>query len=212
MIRLILIRHAETEANTSRLVWQGSTDTPLTPRGEQQVTTTAARVATLHHHHAINALYASSLPRAHRTADAIGKAIGLVVRLNHDLREFDLGEWEGRTFADLEENENLSNRWDADQHFAPPGGESPYGFQQRIVTTFERLAAAHHNQTVLIVTHGGVIRNLLGLWIGDGPNDWQRWEASNCSITILERSAQTWHAQLLNDTCHLPPAVLIAAS
>jgi probable phosphoglycerate mutase len=203
--RLILIRHAETEANVSKKVWQGASDTPLTIRGERQAAATAGYLAMLHRRNAVDVFYASSLLRARRTADAISTAIGLPVQLDYALREFDLGDWEGRAFDDLEDTENLSKRWDADPHFAPPGGESPHMFQRRIVTAFESMASAHPDQTVLVVTHGGVIRNLLGLWIGNGPDDWQRWQASNCSITMLERSGQAWHPILLNDTSHLLP-------
>src|SRR5262245_29577891 len=108
--RLILIRHAETEANVANQVWQGSSDTSLTMRGELQVAATAAHVAALHRRYTVDVLYGSPLPRARRTADAISRAIGLVVQLDLALREFDLGDWEGRTFADLEDTENLSKR------------------------------------------------------------------------------------------------------
>ena len=202
--RLILIRHAETEANVANQVWQGSSDTPLTLRGERRVAATAAHVATLHRPLAIDVFYGSPLPRARRTADAISQIIRLPVQLDPALREFDLGDWEGRTFADLEETEDLSNRWEANLHFAPPGGESPFMFQRRVVTAFERLASVHPSQTVLVVTHGAVIRNLLAIWIGNGPDDWRRWQACNCSITMLERSDQTWYPVLLNYTSHLP--------
>lgn len=210
--RLILIRHAETEANAAKKVWQGSLDTPLTIRGELQVAATAAHVVTLHRRYAVDVFYCSTLPRAHRTADAISRAIGLPVHVDHALREFDLGDWEGRTWADLEHIENLSNRWEADPYFAPPGGESPHIFQRRIMTAFERLAAVHPDQTVLVVTHGAVIRNLLGVWIGNGPDDWQRWSACNCSVTILEKRGQMWYPLLLNDTSHLPSEAVVTES
>jgi broad specificity phosphatase PhoE len=210
--RFILIRHAETEANVAKKVWQGASDTPLTIRGELQIAATAAHVATLHRRDAVDICYVSTLPRAHRTAEAISKAISLPVQVDHALREFDLGEWEGRTWADLEDIENLSQRWDADAYFAPPGGESPYSFQRRVMTAFESLASVHPYHTVLVVTHGGVIRNLLGFWIGNGSDDWQRWQADNCSVTILERREQRWHPLLLNDTSHLPPEAVVTKS
>jgi broad specificity phosphatase PhoE len=207
--RLILIRHAETEANVAQQVWQGSSDTPVTMRGERQIAATAAHLATLHRRSAVDVCYGSPLPRARRTADAISRVISLPMQVDHALREFDLGDWEGRTFADLEETENLSSRWEADPHFAPPGGESPYLFQRRVVTTFERLAAIHPNQTLLVVTHGAVIRNLLAVWIGNGPGDWRRWQACNCSITMLARRGQLWRPIVLNDTSHLPPEAVM---
>jgi broad specificity phosphatase PhoE len=207
--RLILIRHAETEANVAQQVWQGSSDTPVTMRGERQIAATAAHLTTLHRRSAVDVCYGSPLPRARRTADAISRVISLPMQVDHALREFDLGDWEGRTFADLEETENLSSRWETDPHFAPPGGESPYLFQRRVVTTFERLAAIHPNQTLLVVTHGAVIRNLLAVWIGNGPGDWRRWQACNCSITMLARRGQLWCPVVLNDTSHLPPEAVM---
>ena len=212
--RFILVRHAETEGNAAKnaatKVWQGASDSPLTVRGELQVSATASHVAVLHHRNPIDVVYVSSLLRARRTADAISQAIGLPVQTEHALREFDLGDWEGRTFAELEEVEKLSQRWEVDPYFTPPGGESPHIFQRRIVTVFENLASRNPNHTMLVVTHGGVIRNLLGLWIGNGPDDWQRWRAANCSITMLERRDQTWHPLLLNETNHLPPEAVAA--
>jgi broad specificity phosphatase PhoE len=207
--RLILIRHAETEANVAQQVWQGSSDTPVTMRGERQIAATVAHLATLHRRSAVDVLYGSPLPRARRTADAISRVISLPVQVDHALREFDLGAWEGRTFADLEEAENLSRRWQADPHFAPPGGESPHLFQRRVLTTFERLAAIHPDHTVLVVTHGAVIRNLLATWIGNGPGDWRRWQACNCSITMLARRGELWRPVVLNDTSHLPPEAVM---
>jgi len=95
--RLILIRHAETEANVAQQVWQGSSDTLLTIRGERQVAATAAHMAALHRRYAVDVFYGSPLPRARRTADAISTAIGIPVQLDPALREFDLGDWEAQS-------------------------------------------------------------------------------------------------------------------
>jgi probable phosphoglycerate mutase len=173
MTTLILIRHGETEANVQQ-VWQGSLDAPLTVRGQQQVAATAVRMAALSHQHPIDAFYVSPLPRARSTALAIAKAIQRQPTIAAGLREFDLGDWEGRSFRELKETEQLWERWRVDPTFAPPNGESPHTFNLRAVSVISALAETHPGQTVLVVTHGGLICNVLATWLGTGPGDWRR--------------------------------------
>lgn len=207
MTTLILLRHGETEANVQQL-WHGSLDAPLTRRGQQQVQATADYMRELTVQYPLDAFYVSPLARAQSTASAIAQAIALNPTVEINLREFDLGDWEGRSFADLKEKENLWERWLSEPTFAPPHGESPYSFNRRAVTVFEQLAALHPNQTVLIVTHGGLICNVLATWFGTGPADWQRWEPHNCAISILRSELAQWQSIIVNSTAHLPPEVI----
>lgn len=203
MTQLILVRHGETEANVSQ-VWHGALDAPLTERGRWQVSATASRVAQLQECSPVSAFYVSPQPRAQSTAAAIAAAIGREPTVEHDLREFDLGDWEGRSFQDLHDVEDLWGKWRVDPKFAPPNGESPHLFNLRAVGAVGMLARAHPNQTVLIVTHGGVICNVLASWLGAGPADWRNWEPHNCAITVLEGENGRWRGLLVNDISHLP--------
>jgi len=205
MTTFIIVRHGETEANIQQ-VWQGSLDAPLTERGMRQVRATGQHMATLVTRFPVNHFYVSPLPRARSTAAAIAAAIRQEPVIEERLREFDLGDWEGRTFHDLKESEDLWNHWARDPFFAPPNGESPSSFSARVDAGFRELAAEHPQETVLTVTHGGVISNLLANWIGDGPRDWRKWEAHNCAITVLSSDANGgWQAVMTNDISHLPP-------
>ncbi len=202
---LILVRHAETEANVNA-VWHGSLDAPLTPRGRVQVAATGARFATLAPEvGGIDAFYVSPLRRAQTTAAAIAQAIGMESTIDDGLREFELGDWEGRSMADLAATENLWATWAVDANFAPPNGESPASFGQRAVEATRRLTALHAGETLLLVTHGGYICNVLAAWLGNGPAEWQLWEPHNCAIAILRGSGETWTAVTVNDIAHLPP-------
>ena len=208
MTRLILVRHAETEANVNG-VWQGSADAPLTERGWRQVEATARRIAGLARERTVDAFYVSPLPRAQSTAAAIAHALRREPRVDHALREFDLGDWEGRSFRELKESERLWERWAADPAFAPPNGESPRSFGERAVKAARRLAAAHAGETILIVTHGGFICHVLAYWIGDGFRDWRRWEPHNCAVGVLEGEDDRWAALLVNDVSHLAPGDVV---
>ncbi len=208
MTTLILIRHGETEANVQQL-WQGALDAPLTVRGQQQVQATAHYMAELASQYPIDKFYVSPLARAQSTAAAIAQVINLQPTIEQDLREFDLGDWEGRSFLELKEKEDLWEHWRVDSWFAPPNGESPYSFNRRTVAVFEHLAQLHPEQTVLVVTHGGLICNVLATWFGTGPDDWRRWEPHNCAISILKSEAGEWQALAVNSTNHLPAAAIV---
>lgn len=207
--RLYLVRHAETEANLGA-VWHGAFDAPLTPKGEQQVAATARAFAALAAEAPFDALYSSPLGRAQTTAAAIAHAIAQppisaldLLRVEQALTEFTIGDWEGRSFEDLRAVEGLWERWAVDAEFAPPNGESPASFNRRALGAMRALAAAHPGERVIVVTHGGFICNVLAVWLGSGPSDWRRFEADNCSISVLVGSDDQWQAERVNDTRHL---------
>ncbi len=205
---LILVRHAETKANVDG-VWHGSLDAPLTPRGRLQVAATGARFATLAAEvGGIDAFYVSPLQRAQTTAAAIAQAIGMQPEIDDDLREFHIGDWEGRAMAELGRDENLWATWAADPTFAPPNGESPASFGAAALAAAKRIAHDHAGETVLLVTHGGFICHVLASWIGEGPADWQNWEPHNCSIAILRADGASWQGVTVNDISHLPEAAI----
>lgn len=205
---LILVRHGETESNVNKR-WYGAMDAPLTTRGRRQVAAVAEALAELAQRFPPDVFYVSPLPRAQSTAAAIADAIDMQPRVEDELREFDLGDWEGRTFQDLRESEDLWGRWAADPAFAPPNGESPTSFSRRVEAALLALVDRHPGETVLVVSHGAFIGNALTRWLGDGK-DWRRWDPPNCSITVLERNEahgpgeRAWTPVVVNDVSHLP--------
>lgn len=200
--RLILLRHGETEANVAQ-IWQGSLDAPLSPKGEAQVAATARHFQQLAKKYPVDRIFISPAGRAQRTAAPLLPLLGSPAQIHDPLREFDLGDWEGRSFTDLRENEDLWDTWDRDPTFAPPNGESPATFHRRAVQALTDLVEAHPGQTLLAVTHGGIIANSLSEILGDGRLDWDRWEPHNCAITVLERNDSGWHSVMVNDISHL---------
>lgn len=206
--RVILVRHGETEANKLQM-WHGSLDAPLTERGQLQVAATGRRFAECVQHKRIDHLYVSPLPRARSTAAAIADAIGLQPVVEDGLREFSIGDWEGRTYRDLIDNEQLWRRWEIDPTFSPPNGESPTSFGERAVAAVEMLAEKHRGQTFVAVSHGGLIGAVLDAWLGNRSGDWMRWEPHNCAISVLEWDGDRWRGIMVNDINHLPEEAII---
>jgi broad specificity phosphatase PhoE len=206
--RIILVRHGETQANLLQM-WHGSLDAPLTERGRVQVAATAQRFAEYARHEQIEVLYVSPLPRARSTAAAIAAAIGMTPVVEEGLREFSIGDWEGRTYRDLIDNEQLWQRWAIDPTFTPPNGESPAGFGERAVAALEDLALRHRHQTIVAVSHGGLIGAVLDAWIGGRSGDWMRFEPHNCAVSVLDWDDDQWHGTIVNDTRHIPAEAII---
>ncbi|WP_329003513.1 histidine phosphatase family protein [Kribbella sp. NBC_00709] len=96
-LTVYLARHGQTEWNVAGRR-QGRLDSPLTDLGLRQ----AARNADLLSTESIDAVFASPLGRAHRTASIIGSALGLTVEVLDDLAEIDHGSWSGLTSAEID--------------------------------------------------------------------------------------------------------------
>lgn len=146
MTLLLLARHGETDWNRNG-IWQGHADPPLNERGRRQAVALAERLRDV----SLDAIYASDLLRALQTAEIVAAAKGLPVVADPGLREMDVGSWTGLT------REEIAQRFpDWDYH----DGETREAFQARAVAAAVRIAAAHHGGTVLVVSHGGVVRAL----------------------------------------------------
>ncbi|MEO7400172.1 MAG: histidine phosphatase family protein [Polaromonas sp.] len=152
--RIVAIRHGETTWNVDTRI-QGHLDIPLNATGRQQ----AARMAQALRDEPIAAVYASDLARAWETAGYLGRAHGLEVTVEEGLRERRFGDFEGKTFAEIEAAlPDQSRRWrKREPEFAPQGGESLLALSQRVVEATERLAARHRGELIALVGHGGVM-------------------------------------------------------
>lgn len=209
MTKVILIRHAETESNLNK-IWNGVTDAPLTKRGEAQIAATAVRMAELVAEHPVDHFYVSPIGRARKTAAAISAQINMDPLLEDDLREFDLGDWEGRSLKELGEVENLWNTWRENPHFAPPNAESYHSFGQRSVEVTQRLAERHKGETILLVTHGGVVAFALAEWLGDGTDAFEKWAPHNCAIAAVEQNTNGgWEQIFVNNYEHLSKELIV---
>jgi probable phosphoglycerate mutase len=153
--RILLARHGETDWNRVGR-WQGHADPSLNVTGRRQATELAERLAD----DGITAVYSSDLARARETADAVARRLGLDVVEDRGLREIDVGSWSGLTRAEVEQRfpEGYA-RW-VDGEIGHDG-ETREQLTERVVAAVATIAARHGpHDTVLVVTHGGVIRAL----------------------------------------------------
>jgi broad specificity phosphatase PhoE len=186
--RLIFVRHGHTAANgvKAEMRISGWTDFPLSPLGRRQAEALRLRLEA----DPPDVIYTSTLQRARATAEAIaGLAPGLRVLPLDDLREIFCGEAEGRSLH--EAKQRFAEIWEAnlrqeDESLSLPGGESYRAFRERCLAAVRRIAAAHPGERVLIVTHAGVICQVLGALYGNSPALWADHRPGNCSLTTVD--------------------------
>jgi glucosyl-3-phosphoglycerate phosphatase len=172
--RLLLVRHGETAWNSSRRL-QGQEDVPLSETGYIQARVLAPRVRALYPDRAVT----SDLLRARQTAAALGHPNA---RSDPRLREAHLGAWVGRSAAELlAERAEDYHAWRAGR-FTPPEAESFADLLARVHAALE--PELSRGGTVLVVTHGGVIRAALARLLALTPE--RIVPVSPGSLTVLE--------------------------
>jgi probable phosphoglycerate mutase len=208
---LLLVRHGQSaparEGEPFPLV-DGQGDPPLTGLGQEQARAVAGRLADA----GLAAVYVTTLRRTRETAEPLLAATGLEARVERDLREVHLGEWEGGAFRrHVAEGHPLAvqmlreERWDV-----IPGAESSAALTERVRAALERVAAAHPGGRIAVVCHGGVIGQLLALATGARPFAFAG--VDNASISQLVVAGPRWVLRRFNDTAHLDDALAQVAA
>jgi alpha-ribazole phosphatase len=180
--RLILIRHGEPVEDARGLCY-GSLDFGLSPAGHEHARRIAAELAGAR----VEALYSSPRRRALETAEPLATAFGLDVVVDEDLRELDFGDFEGRSYEEIERAQPaLYRAWmESPTAVRFPNGESYADVRARALAAFERIGDAC--DCAVVVTHGGVIRAGLAEWLGMPAEAIFRIDQSYGGITIVDR-------------------------
>jgi len=158
-MKIILARHGQTDWNIL-LKYQGHRDIDLNETGREQAKVLAKYLS--EHERPIEAIYCSDLSRSKETAEIIGEVLGMVPAVDIRFREVHFGAWEGLTYSEASEKYPQElNDW---MH-KPFGSEIPEGelIEAAAKRSLEgiRDIDSKHKATVVIVTHGGLIKILL---------------------------------------------------
>ncbi len=163
--RLLLLRHAR-HAAADHHSFIGSTDIGLA----EDCRPNAASVAELIQAYRPEACLCSPLKRCIET---IGRIPSPEIEIHSDLREVDFGAWEGMTFEQVRQADPAAlSRWASfDEEFAFPRGERLGDFFSR-VRRMANLIASRPEQTILAVTHAGIIRAMICHFLGLHPRQY----------------------------------------
>ena len=211
-VRLLLIRHAESQGNHEGRL-QGRKEFPLTERGQRQAQLLAERLVS----QKIAAVYSSPIVRARDTALEIAGAVGLKVIPEPRVQEYDFGEeLSGLTWQEIRDQkpEIIAALTGKGSEFPRyPGEEGRANFRERVCAALGDIAERHRSdEAVAVITHAGPIVVYVMETLGRGYGRPIPFVIDNTSVTTIELSSGGHEfvpaAVLtgLNDTCHLAGA------
>lgn len=200
MTKLIIVRHGQTLWNLERK-YQGHSDIALSETGLKQAMAVAERLA----EESVDAVYASDLSRACKTAEHIAAKHNLTVTIVPELREIKFGEWEGLTYDEITEKWPglLGKLWTTPDELEIPGGETFQQLKARAYTAIKKIVADHPGQTVVVVAHGGTIGTILCAILDIHLNHVWSIRQDNTAVNIIEYYDGRPTITLLNCIRHL---------
>jgi probable phosphoglycerate mutase len=201
IMMLIVVRHGETEWNVEHREI-GQLDSPLTDRGIRQAEAIGRRLRSFK----IDHFYSSDLGRAVHTSEIISKYLPeLKLQLDAGLRERSMGAFEGLTWDEIRERYPSKEEEYVRNGFFEfvPGGESAQQRVDRTEKTFTAIAERHPEETVLAVTHSGILTGLLQFVLGVPFANGQRFIKQNASFNSFEYGKSGWRLHTWNDVGHL---------
>lgn len=198
MITLILTRHGQTDWNEAGLV-SGATDKPkLTKKGKRQAKDLGKSLTRWN----VDIVYSSPLGRAKETSKIINAHLGKEVIVAQELIEQSLGELEG---SEREKFFGIRRKLDEKSRasYKPKGGESWLEFQARIHKFVKTLIKKHNGQTVLVSSHGAVVRAAI-IALKKIPYEHSfEFLVNNSSLTVFKIEKGKIVEELINDVEHL---------
>ena len=200
MIRIILVRHGQTEWNKFER-FRGRVDVDLDETGRRQAEAVADKIAQWK----VNAIYSSPLKRAMTTAQTVASRLGLTVHSLEGINDMDFGEWQGLPIDEARGKYGaLFDLWlYHPEKLEIPGAETLDDVRKRVVATIDDVMAKHEDQTIALVSHRVVCKVLLCHLLGlDNSHFWQIVQDAT-AINLFEIWDGRPSVMLINDTCHL---------
>jgi len=204
MLTLYITRHGETKWNVQSRM-QGWADSALTPSGIVAATQLGKRMQNI----PIDTVYCSTSGRTIHTAQLIIGERDIPLFQKEDLREINVGEWQGMLSIDIERDyaEQLKTYYERPSQYKSASGENFHILKERILRAVEEIASAHPDGHVLIVTHGVVKKCLINHFSGaDLDLLWDPPFIHGTSLTVLEVDTNRRELTMIGDMSHAEEA------
>lgn len=203
MAQFLFVRHGAHDLLGRRIAGRLS-GVGLNQAGSEQAQHLPERLSLL----PVDAIYSGPLERARATAEPLCEGLNLPLQIAEEFTEVDFGDWTNRTFAELSEVP-LWRRFNSFRSAtAAPNGELMLEIQARVLRKLAEIR--RHQQFVVIVSHGDVIRATLAHFLGVHLDAFQRIEIDPASLSLLEVGDDFVKVRLVNAPCAGSPLVLPA--
>lgn len=182
---VLFLRHGKTDYPKSRYYDDRIEDPSLNTVGLREAAPWSAFFES--YPHKISAVYVSPSCRTQETAKIAMKTLGLSPQVVEGLQEWRFGRWGGLTAEQIKtQYAEEWTAWRGDMlHFTPSGGESLDHFAKRANATVAELVSRHPQQTLLMVTHAGVIRMIVAAALEMPLLNFKRLVIAHASVTKI---------------------------
>lgn len=183
MTKLILVRHASTNDNNEGRL-SGHINSELSHLAKNQI----EKLTTFISKEKIDIAYCTPSFRTKSTIQNIISKKNLKLLQSENLKELHFGDFEGMTFDEIksmypdEFNKIISQGY----RYRYPNGESLVDSYKRVKKEIDNILYKHKNETILICSHGGTIRNIIAYLIGDSHEHHWKFKIDNASVSIIE--------------------------
>lgn len=201
MTMFYLVRHGETVWNKENRL-QGWLDSPLSPEGIQRATKLGEQLKNV----PFAAAYCSSSERTKETLHYLVHDKSMPIFYEDDLREINLGNWQGMTIDEIRELDRFAYEvyTDYPAQFIATHTESFGAVTERAMFALKSIAKQYPDDTILIVSHGVTIKCIVNAILGRGIGQiWALPTIEDTSVTIVDVVNDYWEVKEIGSTSHL---------
>ncbi len=198
--RLYLVRHGEL-VTSKEWRYVGHSDVELNETGKKQIRNLSNRLSS----EQIDMIFSSNLKRTIESAKIIGNKLELINEPISELKEIDLGVWEGLTLEEIEDKypADLLKRSEDIKDFRVSNGESFSDVKKRVIPKIMDIVKKNIGKRILVVSHGGVNRIIIADALGLDINNISRLEQNYACLNIIDYHKSGPVVRLINETISL---------
>lgn len=198
--RLYLVRHGEL-VTSKEWRYVGQMDVELNETGKKQIQNLSSRLSS----EQIEMIFSSDLTRTIESAEIIGNKLEIINEPISELREINLGFWEGLTLEEIEESfpEDLVKRSEDIKDFRIINGESFSDVKKRVIPKLKDIIEGNVGKRILVIAHGGVNRIIIADALGLDINNIPRLEQNYACLNIIDYYKSGPVVRLINETLPL---------
>jgi probable phosphoglycerate mutase len=211
-MRLVLIRHAHSEANAAGILSGRLPNVHLTEKGVEQSKNLAVRLGKF----PVSNLRISPMERCFETISPWINSIVLPSNprfepvIDEELTEVDYGSWSGKKLAVLSKNKLWKTVQEAPSRMYFPKGEGIAQMQSRAMKSVHEAISSKAKGAAVIVSHGDVIKSIVASALGMHLDEFQRVVIDPASVSILDYSSTKPRVLLLNDSRSVVTELLVS--
>lgn len=211
-MRLVLIRHAHSEANAAGILSGRLPNVHLTEKGVEQSKNLAVRLGKF----PVSNLRISPMERCFETISPWINSIVLPNNprfepmIDQELTEVDYGSWSGKKLAVLSKNKLWKIVQESPSRMYFPKGEGIAQMQSRAMTSVHEAVSTKAKGAAVIVSHGDVIKSIVASALGMHLDEFQRVVIDPASVSILDYSSTKPRVLLLNDSRSVVTELLVS--